>query len=78
LAHSLPDCLIGYFFDNGAAKVHRYWYWLEIGSAAMADGWSVHVLLLIVQLFEFKGVAGTRAWSGTYSFGPKQSVIDGE
>jgi len=30
--------------------------------------WSVGVLVLIVQLSEFRGVAGN---SGTYSFGPK-------
>jgi DNA-binding response OmpR family regulator len=39
----------------------------------MAGGWSARVLVLIVQLFEFKGVAGN---SATYSFGPKQLVID--
>jgi hypothetical protein len=39
----------------------------------MAGLWSVHVLSLIVQLFEFRGVVGN---SGTYSFGPKQLVVE--
>jgi DNA-binding winged helix-turn-helix (wHTH) protein len=39
----------------------------------MVGVWSVPVLVLIVQLFEFKGVAGN---SGTYSFGRIQLVID--
>jgi eukaryotic-like serine/threonine-protein kinase len=39
----------------------------------MVGVWSVTVLVLIVQLFEFRGPAGN---SGTYSFGPKQLVID--
>jgi eukaryotic-like serine/threonine-protein kinase len=39
----------------------------------MVAVWSAHVLVLIVQLLEFKGVAGD---SGTYSFGPEQLVID--
>jgi len=39
----------------------------------MAWLWSVPALVLIVQLFEFKGVAGN---PGTHFFGPKQLVID--
>jgi eukaryotic-like serine/threonine-protein kinase len=39
----------------------------------MAGVWSVRALILIVQLFEFRGVAGN---SGTYPFGPEQLVID--
>jgi TolB-like protein/DNA-binding winged helix-turn-helix (wHTH) protein/Tfp pilus assembly protein PilF len=39
----------------------------------MVGVWSAHVLVLIVQLSEFGGVAGS---SGTYSFDPKQLVID--
>jgi eukaryotic-like serine/threonine-protein kinase len=45
----------------------------EVACGAMVGVWSVGVLVLIVQLFEFRGVAGN---SGTYSFGPKLLVIE--
>jgi hypothetical protein len=34
----------------------------------MAEAWSVSVLVLTAQLFEFRGVAGARAWAGSYFF----------
>ncbi len=47
-----------------------------MGLGTMAGLWSVGVPVLTVQLSEFMGVAGARAWAGTYSFMIWQLVIE--
>jgi hypothetical protein len=51
-------------------------HWHEVAFGPMVGVWSIHVLILIVQLFEFRGVVGHMRAPGTYSFGPEQLVIE--
>jgi hypothetical protein len=56
VSHSLHDCPLVYFVERGLARVPRNWR--EVACGAMVCVWSVSVLFLIAQLFEFRDVTG--------------------
>ena len=68
-----PGRLLCYVFGHGLCRVRRHWR--ESACGAMVRIWSVPVFCLIVQLAEFRELAGNTHWSCTFSFCTKQLVI---